>query len=187
VVGGLFIGHGTQKLFGWFGGPGPDGTEQMMGKLQMHPARAQAVLGGATEATGGALLAAGLATPLAAAELIGVMITAIRKVHLKNGPWVSNGGFEYNLVLIAALVALVDGGPGNLSVDRALGMHDTGPGWALGSLAVGAATSAAVSAAGRRLTARRAAAQDDGAADRGARDAGAETAEGPPDKVPARA
>jgi putative oxidoreductase len=187
VIGGLFIGHGTQKLFGWFGGPGRDGTEQMMGKLEMHPPRAHAVVSGATEATGGALLAAGLATPLAAAELIGVMFTAIRKVHLKNGPWVSKGGYEYNLVLIAALVALVDGGPGNLSVDRALGIHDTGPGWALGSLAAGAATSAAVIEAGRRLAARRAAAQEDAAADGGAQDTGAEAAEGSPDRAAARA
>jgi DoxX-like protein len=62
VVGGLFIGHGSQKLFGWFGGPGPDGTEQMMYKIDMHPARRQAFAAGLTETSGGALLAAGLAT-----------------------------------------------------------------------------------------------------------------------------
>jgi putative oxidoreductase len=162
VIGGLFVGHGTQKLFGWFGGPGRDRTEQMMEKLEMHPPRAQAILSGATETTGGALLAAGLATPLAAAGLIGVMVTAIRKVHLKNGLWVSGGGFEYNLVLIAALLTLVDGGPGDLSLDRALRIHDTGPGWALASLGLGAATSAAVIEAGRRLAARRAAAGQPG-------------------------
>ena len=55
VVGGLFIGHGTQKLFGWFDGPGPDGTEQMMYSLDMHPARHNALAAGATEAAGGAL------------------------------------------------------------------------------------------------------------------------------------
>ena len=71
VVGGLFIGHGSQKLFGWFGGPGPDGTEQMMYKIDMHPARRQALAAGLTETAGGALLAAGLATPLAAASLTG--------------------------------------------------------------------------------------------------------------------
>jgi len=107
VVGGLFIGHGTQKLYGWFGGPGPAGTEQMMQGLNMHPPRRNALAAGATETAGGALLAAGLATPLAAAGLIGVMITAIRTVHLPNGPWNAEGGYEYNLVLIAALLALV--------------------------------------------------------------------------------
>src|SRR5262249_53168810 len=79
----------------------------------------------------------------AAASLIGVMLTAIRKVHAVNGPWNTRGGYEYNLVLIAALLGLVDGGPGDLSVDRALGIHDTGPAWALAALGIGAAASAA--------------------------------------------
>lgn len=85
VIGGLFIGHGTQKLFGWFGGPGPEGTSGMMDKIGMHPPRRNALAAGLTETGGGALLAAGLATPLAAGSLIGVMITAIRKVHAANG------------------------------------------------------------------------------------------------------
>ena len=149
VVGGLFIGHGTQKLFGWFDGPGPDGTEQMMYKIDMHPARRQAFAAGLTETAGGALLTAGLATPLAAASLIGVMLTAIRKVHAENGVWSTRGGYEYNLVLIAALLGLVDGGPGDLSADRAFGIHDTGPAWALAALGVGAAASALVIELGR--------------------------------------
>jgi putative oxidoreductase len=142
VIGGLFIGHGTQKLFGWFGGPGPEGTSAMMDKIGMHPPRSNALAAGVTETAGGALLVAGLATPLAAGSLIGVMITAIRKVHAANGVWITDGGFEYNLVLIAALLGLVDGGPGALSADRALGIHDTGPGWALAALGTGAAASA---------------------------------------------
>lgn len=150
VIGGLFIGHGTQKLFGWFGGPGPSGTGQMMTSLDLRPGRHHALAAGAAEAAGGVLLAAGLATPLAAADLIGVMLTAIRKVHLRNGPWVTNGGYEYNLVLIAALAGLVDGGPGELSLDRALGIHDTGPGWALAALGAGAAASAVTVELGRR-------------------------------------
>ena len=150
VIGGLFIGHGTQKLFGWFDGPGPDGAAQMMDKVQLHPPRRHAMAGGVTETAGGTLVALGLATPLGAAALTGTMITAIRKVHAKNGPWVTNGGYEYNLVLIAALFALVDGGPGAFSLDRLLGIDDTGPAWALGALAAGAATSAAVIAFGER-------------------------------------
>jgi putative oxidoreductase len=155
VIGGLFIGHGTQKLFGWFGGPGPDGASQMMGNLRLHPPRQHALAAGATETAGGALLLAGLATPLAAAGLTGVMLSAIRTVHAKNGPWATNGGYEYNLVLIAALLGLVDGGPGDLSLDRALGIHDTGPGWALASLALGAAASTAVIETGRRIAERK--------------------------------
>jgi putative oxidoreductase len=150
IIGGLFIGHGTQKLFGWFGGPGLAGTGQMMDSLKLHPPRRNALAAGVTETAGGTLLAAGLATPLAAAGLIGVMITAIRTVHWKNGPWAANGGYEFNLVLIAALLGLVDGGPGDLSLDRALEIHDTGPKWAIGALALGAATSALTVELGRR-------------------------------------
>jgi putative oxidoreductase len=149
VLGGLFVGHGTQKLFGWFGGPGPEGTEAMMDQLQMHPPKRNALAAGATETAGGALLSAGLATPVAPAGLIGVMTTAIRKVHMPNGVWNANQGYEYNLVIIAALLSLVDGGPGELSLDAAMGWHETGSGWTLAALATGAATSAATVAAGQ--------------------------------------
>jgi putative oxidoreductase len=158
VIGGLFIGHGTQKLFGWFDGPGPEGTERMMGKIGMHPASRNAMAAGLTETAGGALLAVGLATPLAAASLIGVMITAIRKVHLDNGPWNTQGGYEYNLALIAAPLGLADAGPGTLSLDRALGIEKTGPGWALAALGVGARASVATV----ELARRRAPAEEDG-------------------------
>ena len=150
VVGSLFIGHGTQKLFGSFGGPGLEGTDGMMQALDLRPARRNSLAAGITETAGGALLIAGLATPVAAAGLIGAMITAIRKVHLANGPWAANGGWEYNAVLIAALMALVDAGPGDVSVDAALGHDEWGPGWALGGLALGAAASGAAVALGAR-------------------------------------
>ena len=150
VIGGLFVGHGTQKLFGWFGGPGLEGTDQMMHALDMEPARPNAVAAGLSETVGGALLVAGAATPLAAASLIGTMVTAIRKVHQPNGPWVAQGGWEYNAVLIAALMALVDAGPGDVSVDAVLGHDEWGPGWALGGLALGAAASGAAITLGAR-------------------------------------
>jgi putative oxidoreductase len=150
VIGGLFIGHGTQKLFGWFGGPGLEGTEQMMGALDMRPTRANALAAGVSETAGGALLVLGAATPAAAASLIGTMATAIHKVHKPNGPWVAQGGWEYNAVLIAALTALIDAGPGDVSVDAAVGRQEWGPGWALGGLAVGGAAAAAAVALGRR-------------------------------------
>ena len=150
VIGGLFIGHGTQKLFGWFGGPGLSGTEQMMGALEMRPARANAIAAGLSETAGGALLVLGAATPVAAASLIGTMATAIHKVHRPNGPWVAQGGWEYNAVLIAALTALIDAGPGDVSVDALLGREEWGPAWALGGLAVGGAAAAAAVTLGRR-------------------------------------
>lgn len=143
VIGGLFIGHGTQKLKGWFDGPGLDGTEQMMKSLKMEPARENALLAGATETVGGGLLVAGLATPVASAALIGTMITAIRKVHLEKGPWNSGGGYEYNLVLIASLLELTASGPGKYSLDRALHTERTGFKPALIALLLGAAASTA--------------------------------------------
>jgi putative oxidoreductase len=153
VIGGLFVGHGTQKLFGWFGGPGLTGTEQMMGAIRMRPTRANALAAGVSESAGGALLMAGAATPLAASALMGTMLTAIRKVHQPKGVWAAQGGWEYNAVLIAALLALTDGGPGDLSVDAALGRQEWGPRWALAGLAAGAAASAAAIAIGERAPA----------------------------------
>jgi putative oxidoreductase len=139
VVGALFFGHGTQKLKGWFGGHGLDATAQFFESIGLRPGRRHATAAGAAEAGGGALLALGFLTPAAAAALIGVMITAIRKVHLKNGPWAANGGYEYNLTLIAVMLALADLGPGEFSLDHALGIEVRGPLAALGALAGGVA------------------------------------------------
>jgi putative oxidoreductase len=150
VIGGLFVGHGTQKLFGWFGGPGLEGTEQMMGALDMRPTRVNALAAGITETAGGALVVLGAATPVAAASLIGTMATAISKVHKPNGPWAAQGGWEYNAVLIAALTGLIDAGPGDISVDARLGREEWGPAWAMSGLAVGLGASAAAMALGRR-------------------------------------
>ena len=143
VIGGLFVGHGTQKLMGWFGGPGLEGTTGMMQSLEMNPPRRNAIAAGLAEAGGGALLFLGLGTPLASSALIGTMITAIRKVHWSNGPWVTAGGYEYNLVLIAALLGLAEDRPGDVSLDRALGLEFTGARWSLVALALGAAASSA--------------------------------------------
>lgn len=160
-IGGMFIGHGTQKLFGWFGGPGIDGTTGMMEKLELAPPRANAYAAALSETVGGAAIALGAFTPAAAASLIGTMATAIRTVHLKNGFWSTGGGYEYNLTIIAALLLIVDGGPGALSVDGALGIEETGAGTALGALALGVlgstVTLAAAQAAGKKAAAERAA------------------------------
>jgi putative oxidoreductase len=137
TVGGFFIGHGTQKLFGWFGGGGLDQTAASFEKLGLRPGRRNAIAAGMAEAGGGALLAAGLATPLAGSALIATMLTAIRTVHGKNGPWLSNGGYEYNVVLIAAVFALVEAGPGCLSLDAARGRERSGPGYAIAALGAG--------------------------------------------------
>jgi len=138
VVGGYFFGHGTQKLFGWFGGYGPEGTGQFFESIGLRPGKRHAVAAGVAEAGGGALLVLGAATPLASAALIATMLTAIHRVHLKNGPWVTDQGYEYNLVLIAAAASLAETGPGSPSVDDALGVKAHGPKWAALALLLGA-------------------------------------------------
>ena len=138
VIGALFIGHGTQKLFGWFDGPGIEGVSGMMENLELRPPRRHAIAAGISETAGGALLALGALTPLATTALTATMVTAIRKVHAEKGPWVTGGGYEYNLVLIAALTALAEHGPGRPSVD---GERFQGPFWAVASLGAGIAGS----------------------------------------------
>jgi putative oxidoreductase len=110
TVGGFFFGHGTQKLFGWFGGNGLEATAQAFDGMGLRPGKANAIAAGVAEAGGGALLAVGVATPAAASVLTATMLTAIETVHAKNGPWLNKGGYEYNVVLIAAVLTLAEVG-----------------------------------------------------------------------------
>jgi putative oxidoreductase len=135
VIGGLFIGHGLQKLLGKFGGHGLEGTAGWMESVGMRPGKVQATAAGVAETGGGALLVAGAATPLASAALTGSMTVAIAKVHGANGVWSQNGGYEFPLVMSAALFAITASGPGSLSVDR----RDWGTPWALAALGAGVA------------------------------------------------
>jgi putative oxidoreductase len=123
----------------------------MMDNLELHPPRRNALAAGTAETTGGILLALGALTPVAGSLITSTMATAIRKVHGPNGPWVQEKGYEYNLALIAMMAALVEGGPGAPSVDRALGIEAKGNRWALASVAVGAAGSTLAIEAGRRF------------------------------------
>ena len=141
VIGGFFIGHGTQKLFGWFGGGGLDATGEGFEAIGLAPGRRNALVAGLAESGGGTLLALGLATPLAEATLVSVMLTAIRTLHWKKGPWATNGGYEYNVVLISALLGLADVGSGKWSLDHAVGMEHSGAAWMAAVLAAGAAGS----------------------------------------------
>lgn len=153
TVGGFFVGHGTQKLFGWFGGHGLEATSQGFESMGMRPGKPNAIAAGVAEAGGGAALALGFATPVAASVLVATMITAVNRVHLKNGPWASNGGYEYNLVLAAAALALVETGPGDLSIDHIRGVDRSGALWTLAALGAGIA-----GAAGAHVIAERASA-----------------------------
>ncbi len=149
VVGLLFVGHGTQKLFGWFGGGGLEKTAATFEGMNLAPARLMALAAGLSEAGGGALLALGLLTPAAAAALSGVMVIAIVTVHFKNGLWVTASGYEYNLVLIGAVFTITAVGPGSWSLDNLLGLDASGVGWALAELAAGTLGALATVAAGR--------------------------------------
>jgi putative oxidoreductase len=148
IVGGLFVGHGMQKLAGKFGGGGLDGTAQAFESLGLRPGKVHAAAAGVAEAGGGALLAVGAATPLSAMLLSGTMATAIRTVHAPKGPWATNGGYEYNLVLMAIVFAITDVGPGRWSLDAARGHERWGPGWAVAQLGAGLIGSAAAVAYG---------------------------------------
>ena len=139
ILGVLFIGHGTQKLFGWFEGEGLRDTGESFDSLGLRPGAPQATTAGVSETVGGALIATGFFTPLGCALITGVMTQAIRTVHAGRGPWFTAGGWEYNAVLIAAVFAIADVGPGDWSLDHALGIQLSGPLWATTAVGVGAA------------------------------------------------
>lgn len=142
AVGGFFFGHGAQKLLGWFGGSGLKATAEQFDNMGMKPGTVNAAAAGAAETLGGAGLLLGLRTPFAAAGIVSVMITAIQRVHLKNGPWATKGGYEYNVVMAAAAVAIAEAGPGPVSLDALRGQEKVGARWGLFALVAGAAGAA---------------------------------------------
>jgi putative oxidoreductase len=154
VLGLLLVGHGSQKLFGMFGGHGPEGTGGFFHSIGFRPGRPMALVAGATEVGAGVLLALGLLTPLAAAATVGTLFVA-SSVHWKNGLWGQNGGFELPLFYAVTAVALAFTGPGAYSLDNAVGLDRfNGSGWGVLAAALGlAAGFVVVSRARRALTA----------------------------------
>jgi putative oxidoreductase len=131
------------------GGYGPDGTGTFFESIGLRPGRRNALLAGLGEFCGGLLLLLGWFTPIGSAAIIGVMVAAIWTVHAKKGLWNSDGGFEYNLVLIASAVALAGAGAGSWSLDHALGFADSGAGFALVALVIGILAGASAVLTGR--------------------------------------
>jgi putative oxidoreductase len=117
-VGIIFIAHGAQKLFGWFGGYGLDGTGQFMASIGLEPGYMMALLAGAGEFFGGLFILLGLLTRPSAVVLAITMVVAIFAVHFSNGFFNSNGGYEYGLALLAASVSLIFSGAGKASLDQ---------------------------------------------------------------------
>ena len=150
VVGITLAAHGAQKLFGWFGGHGLDGTGQFMTMLGFQPGRRHALMAGLAEAGGGVLLALGFLTPVGAALGVSVMLVAAVTAHAKNGFFNSSGGFEYNLVLGVGALSIAFIGPGVASIDALLGYSLSGVLWGSAAALV-AAIGAASQLAQRRL------------------------------------
>jgi putative oxidoreductase len=148
VVGVAFVGHGTQKLFGWFGGYGPQGTGGFFASKGYRAAVLMAVAAGLAEAGGGTLLVLGFATPVAAALLATVMINAIASVTFKKAFML---GSELELVYLTIAVSLAAIGPGRFSIDRAIGWDDniSGVWWGVAALGVALVVSSLTVTLGR--------------------------------------
>lgn len=120
VAGVTFAAHGAQKLFGWFGGYGLEGVGQWMESIGLAPGYLLALLAGSAEFFGGLALILGLLARPAAAVLALTMVVAILSVHIGNGLFMSNNGYEFGLALLAGSVSLLISGGGRLSLDRRL-------------------------------------------------------------------
>jgi len=142
TVGLTLAAHGSQKLFGWLGGYGPDGTGRFLEALGFRPGRRHAIMAGLVESGGGLLLALGFLTPVGAALGLSVMLVAAISAHLGKGFFVSSGGYEYNLILGVAALSVAFTGPGRVSVDGLAGYPLAGTVWGIGALAIAVTGSA---------------------------------------------
>lgn len=120
ALGAVFLGHGAQKAFGAFGGPGLEGAAGFVGSLGFRPARFWAALAAGGELAAGFLFLLGFLMPVAAVLVLATMAVAIAKVHGSKGFFVQDGGYEYNLVLAVAALAVAAVGPGRFSLDYLL-------------------------------------------------------------------
>jgi len=152
VLGLVMAGHGAQKLFGWWGGPGLCGVYDWLGSSRFRGGWAPVLLLVASEFVGGLLLVLGLLVPFAALAVVSVMFVAIATTHRRNGFWNGNGGYEFNVLIVAAATALAAIGGGRFSLDNAFGWGDnlSGLWWAVGVLGVAALGALFMLTLGRR-------------------------------------
>ncbi len=123
VIGLTMAGHGAQKVFGWWGGPGIKGWTGGMTRMRIRPPVAWAWVSALSELVGGLLLALGLLTPLACAAVAASMLVAMALVHWPKGFWNSKGGYEFNLSILSAVIGLAFTGAGAISLDAAFGIR----------------------------------------------------------------
>jgi putative oxidoreductase len=123
TVGGLLAGHGAQKLFGWFGGPGPEGTARWLESVGLKPGERWAPIAGLSELGGGLLTALGLLHPLGPVAVLAVMSMAALTAHRGKPIWVTSGGAELPLTNIAAALMIAFAGPGRYSIDAMTGLR----------------------------------------------------------------
>ena len=123
VVGLIVAAHGAQKVFGWWGGPGFAGWTGALKSMRIRPALPWAVASAASEVLGGVAVAVGFLTPLAAFGIVASQLVAVALIHIPHGFWVSKGGFEFNLSIVAAMLAVALAGPGAYSLDRLFGIN----------------------------------------------------------------
>jgi putative oxidoreductase len=117
-LGVMFLAHGSQKVFGAFGGPGIEGFSKMVAGLGFKPVLFWTFLAAYTELLGGLFLVAGFLTRIAALFLLVFMLIAVLKVHLAKGFFMSHGGFEYNWVIICVCLALIILGTGKFGLTK---------------------------------------------------------------------
>ena len=162
VLGLTMAGHGAQKLFGWWDGPGLHGVHGWLASLRFRGGWAPVALLVAAELGGGLGLALGLATPLAALAVVAAMLVAIATAHLPKGFWNTGGGYEFNLLIVAAAAALAATGAGRFSLDELAGWEGSISGlwWAVGVLVAAGLAAAAVLTLGRRPAPQAAAADE---------------------------
>ena len=153
VVGLLLVGHGSQKLFGAFGGHGLAGTGAWFSSVGFRPGKAMALVAGLSELGAGLMLAFGLLTPFASAAVVGTLLVAA-SVHWKAGLWGQNGGYELPLVYAVTAAVLAFTGPGAWSLDTVLGLDTlSGPAWGLAAVFAGVVGGLAVVVRARRILA----------------------------------
>jgi putative oxidoreductase len=152
VLGLTMAAHGSQKLFGWWGGPGLRGMHGWLNSMRFRGGWLPVLLIVTAELGGGIALALGLVTPIAALGVVTAMMVAVWTVHKSKGFWNSNGGYEYNLLIVAAGAALAATGPGRFSLDRVFGWDDnlSGVWWGVGVLAAGVAITFVLLTLGRQ-------------------------------------